>query len=310
MGDPFELLSSAERARLRRRKQSKWTAPMLATLTDEPFSDERWIYERKLDGVRCLAFGNGKTVRLLSRNDNSQNEFYPELVQAVRRQAPSDFVVDGEIAAFEKGVTSFARLQTRMHRRRARAGPRRGVAVYYYVLDILHLDGRDTTALPLRRRKVLLRAALHFADPLRFTPHRNAHGERFLGEACRKGWEGLIAKRADSVYEHGRSTDWLKLKCVNRQELVIGGYTEPKGRRTGFGALLVGYYDRGAERGESTRARRPRVRDLERRQGSVSGRRHHQGRFDRLLRAGGARDAASRRRPSRRHASVSERHRG
>jgi bifunctional non-homologous end joining protein LigD len=245
MRNPFATLSAAEREELPRRAQPKWTAPMLATLTGQRFSASGWIYERKVDGVRCLAFRKNKTVRLLSRTDKSQNEFYPELAEAMREQAARDFIVDGEIVAFEKGVTSFARLQQRMHTHHPAEALRRRVAVYYYAFDLLHLHGRDTTGLPLRRRKVLLREALTFHDPVRYMLHRNTDGERYFDEACRKGWEGLIAKRADSAYVHSRSTDWLKFKCANSQELVIGGYTDPKGKRTGFGALLVGYYEHG-----------------------------------------------------------------
>jgi bifunctional non-homologous end joining protein LigD len=120
-----------------------------------------------------------------------------------------------------------------------------GIAVAYYAFDLPWLDGRDTSDLPLLERKTLLRQTLAFHGPIRFTSHRRTHGETFLAEACRKGWEGLIAKRADGPYVHGRSRDWLKLKCVNRQEFVIGGYTDPRGSRVGFGALLIGFYDRG-----------------------------------------------------------------
>lgn len=119
------------------------------------------------------------------------------------------------------------------------------VAIIYYVFDILHLDGRDTTPLALRDRKALLERAIEFRDPLRLSRHRAADGEAYLAEACRNGWEGLIAKRADSTYVHRRSRDWLKLKCVARQEFVVGGWTEPQGGRLGLGALLVGVYDDG-----------------------------------------------------------------
>jgi DNA ligase D-like protein (predicted ligase) len=123
---------------------------------------------------------------------------------------------------------------------------RTGVAVFFYLFDVLHADGYDTAAVPLRHRKEILHGLLSFEDPLRFTEHRDEKGERYLKEACRKGWEGLIAKRADAPYEHRRSTSWLKFKCVNEQEFVIGGYTDPKGSRTGFGALLLlGYYEDG-----------------------------------------------------------------
>ena len=115
--------------------------------------------------------------------------------------------------------------------------------MFYYVFDVLWLDGHDVRRLPLRTRKRLLRDAISFHGPLRWTQHRNRDGEAFFVEACRKGWEGLIAKRADSPYVTTRSRDWLKFKCEHGQELVIGGFTAPRGSRTEFGALLLGYYE-------------------------------------------------------------------
>ncbi|HSL19173.1 MAG TPA: non-homologous end-joining DNA ligase [Methylomirabilota bacterium] len=218
---------------------------MLATLTHDHFSDPDWIYERKLDGERCLAFRDGDRVRLLSRNRKQLNDSYPELEEAVAGQPENDFVIDGEIVAFSGNVTSFQRLQARMQvkdRDQARAS---GVAVHLYVFDILHLDGQGTEKLPLRARKGMLKRALDFGDRLRFTVHRNESGEAWLEEACRRGWEGLIAKDAAAPYVHSRSKKWLKFKCGHQQELVIGGYTEPEGDRTGFGALLLGYHDDG-----------------------------------------------------------------
>ncbi len=211
---------------------------MLATLTDRSFSDPDWIFERKLDGVRVLTFRKGKRARLLSRNNKDKNNAYPEIAESIAGQSGIDAVVDGEVVAFEGRQTSFAKLQ-------GRSVTRRRVAIKYYVFDLLHLDGRDVTQLPLRRRKALLRQALDFADPLRFMTHRATHGERYHREACEKGWEGVIAKRAEAPYTSGRSGDWLKLKCVADQELVIGGFTDPQGSRAGFGALLVGYYEDG-----------------------------------------------------------------
>jgi bifunctional non-homologous end joining protein LigD len=120
-----------------------------------------------------------------------------------------------------------------------------GVAVTYYLFDLLRLDGHDVRALPLRTRKSLLRRALTFHGPLRFTTHRNQGGQRLLDEACARGWEGLIAKVADGRYVTRRSPEWLKLKCGKGQEFVVGGFTEPSGSRTGFGALLLGYYEGG-----------------------------------------------------------------
>lgn len=215
---------------------------MLATLTDERFSSPDWIYERKLDGVRCLAFRRRGRVEIYTRNHNRLNATYPELEQVLLEQPQESFIVDGEIVAFKGNNTSFSRLQGRSgikHRKQARAS---GIKVYLYLFDLLYLDESDITALPLRARKRMLRAEFEFADNLRYSAHRNEDGEDYYDSACRKGWEGLIAKRADSLYRHGRSRDWLKFKCVNRQELVIGGYTDPRGSRKGFGALLLGYY--------------------------------------------------------------------
>jgi bifunctional non-homologous end joining protein LigD len=243
VSDPFAALSAKERALLKDAKPPKWLAPMLATLTDERFSDPGWLYERKLDGERALAFRDGKSIRLLSRNRKDIGGSYPELVEALAKQPARDFVVDGEIVAFSGGRSSFSRLQQRMQIKDPEKARASGVAVTFYLFDILHLDGRDLDKLPLRARKGLLKRTLDFETPLRFTPHRNRDGEAYFKQACEKGWEGVIAKRADAPYRHSRSTDWLKFKCDHGQELVIGGFTEPQGSRAGFGALLVGYYE-------------------------------------------------------------------
>jgi bifunctional non-homologous end joining protein LigD len=211
---------------------------MKAVLWDEPFSDPDWIYERKLDGVRCLAHRDrGGAIQLVSRTDRSMNGDYPGLVRALETEPCGDFVVDGEVVAFDRrGVTSFSRLQRRGRER---------VAIFFYLFDVLRLDGQDVRDLPLRRRKARLREALRFHGRVRLNPHRNEHGEEMFAEACRKGLEGIIAKRADSPYRATRSSDWRKLKCHAEQELVIGGYTTPQGSRTDFGALLVGYWEDG-----------------------------------------------------------------
>ena len=235
-------LPEEEREKLRASAFPKWTAPMLATLTEKRFSDPGWIFERKLDGERCLAFRIGRSARLLSRNRKRLNGTYPELADAIKRAASSTFIADGEVVAFERGATSFSRLQGRMQISDPLAARRSGIKVYYYLFDLLHLDGYDLTAIPLATRKQLLRRALSFRGPLRFTTHRREKGERYHREACRKGWEGVIAKDAASAYAHSRSRNWLKFKCVREQELVIGGYTEPRGSRKGFGALIVGFY--------------------------------------------------------------------
>ncbi|MFE2378781.1 non-homologous end-joining DNA ligase [Streptomyces sp. NPDC059398] len=220
--------------------------PMRAVLTDRRDFGPGWLFERKLDGMRALATRDEDRVRLLSRTGRTMQSGFPEITEALAGQSADGFTVDGEIVAFAHGRTDFARLQQRMQLtdpRRARAS---GVAVTYYVFDLLRLDGIDLTRLPLRTRKSLLRRAFGFRPPLRFTPHRNEGGQQRLDEACGRGWEGLIAKRADSRYQRRRSPDWLKLKCAHGQELVIGGFTEPAGARDGFGALLLGHYDDGS----------------------------------------------------------------
>jgi bifunctional non-homologous end joining protein LigD len=241
--DRFAHLPEAVRRGLRPAPHPDWVAPMLATLTDRRFSDPACLFERKLDGERCLAFRNGPTVRLLSRTRRPLGNTYPEIVDALGGQDVDDFVVDGEVVAFERGRTSFARLQQRIGISDSEVARRSPVAVFYYGFDLLHLDGHDTTSLPLRDRKTLLRQALAFSAPLRFTAHRNAAGEAYLADACAGGWEGLVAKRADAAYVSRRSPDWLKLKCSASQELVVGGFSEPSGSRIGLGALLVGHYD-------------------------------------------------------------------
>lgn len=244
MSDWRSELSTEERERIERRSHPDRMAPMLATLTDERFSDDDWLFERKLDGERILAFRDGDSVRLMTRNDKRADETYPEIVDALARQPVADFVLDGEVVAFEDGVSSFSRLQQRMKIRDAEKARDSDVAVHYYVFDLPHLDGCSLDALPLRTRKRLLRKLFEFSKPLHFTPHRNGDGEAYFEQACEKGWEGIIAKRAASEYGHSRSRDWLKFKCENGQELVIAGFTEPQGKRKGFGALIVGYHDR------------------------------------------------------------------
>jgi DNA ligase D-like protein (predicted ligase) len=232
-GDLFGRLSAAELALLRPAALPRVVEPMKAVLTTDRFSDDGWIFERKLDGIRCIATSDGRRVRLASRNDLSLNERFPEIAQAIADVGELRFVVDGEIVAFDGAQTSFERLQQRGRQR---------VAVFLYVFDLLYLEGRDTTQLPLLARKSLLRGTLALRAPLRFTTHRRRDGERLFRDACERGWEGLIAKRADAPYTHGRSHDWLKLKCSAEQELVIGGYTAPRGSRSDLGALLLGHY--------------------------------------------------------------------
>jgi DNA ligase D-like protein (predicted ligase) len=194
----------------------EWLEPMAATLTHERFEGPEWIFERKLDGIRLLAFKHALRVRLFSRNRWPQD--YPSVAQAIVDLPVHDVILDGEVT----GVWG------------------RPGKVAYHVFDMLWLDGRDLRPLPLDARRALLRDL-----PLREPLQRVASlGARLPWErASREGWEGVVAKRRDSAYEHRRSPHWLKMKCEARQELVVGGFTDPQGRRVGLGALLVGYFE-------------------------------------------------------------------
>jgi bifunctional non-homologous end joining protein LigD len=220
-----------------------WVEPQLATLTRERFSSPEWLFERKLDGERCLAFAGPGGVRLMSRSQHDVTSTFPEIAAALEAQRHGDLIVDGEIVAFEGTETRFGRLQQRLGVVSPGAQLLHDYPVYYYLFDVLYTDGADTRPLPLTERKKLLAGALAFADPLRFTEPRQRDGEAFFQQACADGWEGLVAKRANSPYSGTRSRDWLKFKCENAQEFVIGGYTDPQRSRVGFGALLLGYYD-------------------------------------------------------------------
>ena len=236
----LKQMSDEERSLLRKEAMPEWLSPMLATLTHEHFSHPDWIYEHKLDGQRCLVFRNGRRCDILSRNRKSQNHIYPELVEALKK-LDVNFIADGEIVCYRDGIDSFTALQNRMH---VDDPDRKLISEHpadLYLFDILYFDGYDLTQLALRSRKTILKRALDFDKPLVYMSHRNEHGEKYLREACEKGWEGLIAKDGESQYRHSRSKKWLKFKCARGQEFVIAGFTRPEGSREGFGALLIGY---------------------------------------------------------------------
>lgn len=244
MHDALEKLSEKEKDKLKKTAMPDSTAPMLATLTHEHFSDPGWIFERKLDGQRCLFFKKGSDVSLMSRNQKQQNSFYPEITDALK-SLPGDFILDGELVTFDDKVTSFSALQNRMHVKNPGKKLLNDYPVFAYIFDLIYLDGYDLTLLTLKDRKRVLKSALDFKDPLAYLTHKDKKGEEYLEDACERGWEGLIAKDGSSTYVNSRSTKWLKFKCNKGQEFVIGGYTAPQGERIGFGALLVGYYKDG-----------------------------------------------------------------
>lgn len=191
----------------------EWVIPMAATLTQERFTGPEWIFERKYDGIRLLAFRKGTSVRILSRNQLPQQ--HPAIAAAIGALPVDEVILDGEV---DWG----------------------GAHVQYHVFDILWLDGRDLMPLPLMERRAIL-GKLGLRSPVHAVAEIT--GEKPWEQACQEGWEGVIAKRRDSPYEHRRSPHWLKMKCEASQELVVGGYTDPQGARQGLGALLLGYFE-------------------------------------------------------------------
>ena len=216
---------------------------MLATLTDRRDFGEGWLLERKFDGERCVARREGAAVRLESRTGKDLTGTYPEVQAALAAQRTDRFLIDGELVAFDGQQTSFSRLQRRLGITRAAPDLVEAFPVVYCVFDLLEAGGKDVTGLPLLERRATLERVIRPTPALQVSEAWYKGSERRFTEACRAGWEGLIAKRVDAPYTRGRSRDWLKLKCVLEQEFVVGGYTDPAGSRTDFGALLVGYYE-------------------------------------------------------------------
>jgi DNA ligase D-like protein (predicted ligase) len=221
------------------------TAVMLATLTERRDFGEDWLLERKFDGERCIARKEGDAVRLESRTGRDFTGTYPEVRAALAAQRLDRFLLDGEVVSFDGLQTSFSRLQQRLGVTKPSPALVEAFPVVYCVFDLLEAAGEDLTARPLVERRARLERAIMPTEGLQISEAWQDESERRYAEACRAGWEGLIAKRADAPYADGRSRDWLKLKCVLAQEFVIGGYTDPTGSRTDFGALLVGYFEGG-----------------------------------------------------------------
>ena len=216
---------------------------MLATLTDRRDFGDGWLLERKFDGERCVARREGAAVRLESRTGKDLTGTYPEVQAALAAQRTDRFLIDGELVAFDGQQTSFSRLQQRLGITRASPDLVEAFPVVYCVFDLLEAGGKDVTGLPLLERRATLERVIRPTPALQVSEAWHDESERRFAEACRAGWEGLIAKRVDAPYTRGRSRDWLKLKCVLEQEFVVGGYTDPAGSRTDFGALLIGYYE-------------------------------------------------------------------
>jgi DNA ligase D-like protein (predicted ligase) len=227
----------------------RWYEPMAATLSPDarlPAGDGGWLFERKLDGVRVLAWVVDGEVALLSRNRIHQEEVYPEVAEGLAEAVAADAVVDGEVVAYDAdGQTSFSLLQQRMHVHNAARSRKNPVRVHFVAFDLLWVAGRDVRDLPLRDRKVLLEQVLDPGGAIELIDALEGDPDALVERAREDGWEGLIAKRVESRYQGRRSRDWLKLKVVRQQEMVVVGWTPPSGGRVAVGALLLGYQDEG-----------------------------------------------------------------
>jgi bifunctional non-homologous end joining protein LigD len=222
--------------------------PMLATLTSEAFDDPAWGYEPKWDGIRAIAECDEET-RLITRNDKDVTVAYPELRRLHDQVVALDAMLDGEIVAFEDGVPSFQRLQQRMHLRDERRIEEMAhqIPVVYMVFDVLYLDGRDLTGLPLEERRRIMEEAVVPSEQIQVSPSTEGAGVALFAAAAEQGLEGIMAKRLSSLYVPGaRSKDWLKVKVSFDADVVIVGWTEGERARAGtIGSLVMAVYDRG-----------------------------------------------------------------
>lgn len=210
--------------------------PQLATLTKKYFSSSDWLYEDKLDGIRCIAVKKNGVVKLYSRNKNILNKTFPLIVKTLEKQKQKNFILDGEIVAFDKNKTSFSKLQQVKKEK---------IPTFYYVFDLLFFNDQNFLKEDLLTRKKKLKKSFNFTNNFRYTKHILKEGIKLFKKNCREKKEGIIAKKITSIYQSKRTSYWLKFKCSNRQEFIIIGYTLPQKTRVGFGAILIGYYEKG-----------------------------------------------------------------
>jgi bifunctional non-homologous end joining protein LigD len=231
-------VTSVRSPRAKERKFKDFIKPMLATLTDEPFDNQDWIFEVKWDGYRAISEINKGDVKFYSRNGLSFHELYPEIANELKK-IKKECVIDGEVVVLdENGKPSFQKLQ--------QFGMNRGFPILYYIFDCLSYSGKDITDKPLVERKKILEKLLPKSNLLKYSEHISGDGIRFYNESKKLNLEGIMAKRADSVYEIGRRTTyWLKIKNHNTQEAIIAGYTAPRASRNYFGSLVLGIYEKG-----------------------------------------------------------------
>ncbi len=222
-----------------KKRDSQFVTPQLARLVKVPPSGDDWIHEIKFDGYRTEAIREAENIRLMTRNGNDWTTKYPDIAAALRKSKHKDFIIDGEIVWQDKsGHSNFQKLQNAM-----KSNDKRNLV--YWVFDLLRLDGKDLTSLPLIARKDRLEKLVKTfrGDKIRFSEHFRGAGKDVFKATCDLHLEGIVSKRTDAPYVSGRHEYWVKSKCQNRQEFVIGGFTEPKGSRSSFGSLLVGIYE-------------------------------------------------------------------
>jgi len=221
--------------------------PMLATIVANSFDNPDWLFEIKWDGYRAIAFIEGGRVRLVSRNQNDLTAQFSDLGSLPKYVKAERAILDGEVVALdEEGRPSFSLMQQRtgFQPGKRRLPVRAGVPIIYYAFDLLYLDGFDLRRVALERRKQLLQERIEGGELIHFSDHYAEKGLDLFEAAKQRGLEGIVAKKRNSYYEEKRSRDWLKIKITQRQECVIGGYTDPEGSREYFGALVLGLYDR------------------------------------------------------------------
>jgi bifunctional non-homologous end joining protein LigD len=243
----YAALNIAELKGAQKASMPRAVTPMLATLVDEPFDDKDWLFEVKFDGYRALAYLRNGHVQYFSRNQNEMTDDFPELGSLPKQVSAAEAVLDGEICAIdENGRPSFSLMQQRTGFEPGRVKKRSrnpGIAIVYYIFDVLYADGYSLLRVDLEQRKEVLRQLLAANATFRYSEAFPEQGRQLFEAAREQGLEGIVAKRRTSCYVAKRSRDWLKIKTTMRQECVIGGYTDPRGSREHFGSLVLGLYD-------------------------------------------------------------------